>query len=81
MREVSIARNYAEALLTLATKAGAREAWGTVIEALGDAGASAARRSCAFCAAVTRGLSSTVRSVGTLTTASPSASTTVPQAS
>lgn len=40
MREVSIARNYAEALLTLATKAGAREAWGTVIDALGDAVAS-----------------------------------------
>jgi F-type H+-transporting ATPase subunit delta len=37
MREVSIARNYAEALLTLATKAGAREVWGTTISALGDA--------------------------------------------
>ena len=37
MREVSIARNYAEALLTLASKAGAREAWGTTISAIGDA--------------------------------------------
>jgi F-type H+-transporting ATPase subunit delta len=37
MREVSIARNYAEALLTLATKAGARDTWGATISALGDA--------------------------------------------
>lgn len=37
MREVSIARNYAEALLALAGKAGDAEAWGRHIGALADA--------------------------------------------
>jgi len=37
MREVSIAKNYAEALLALARKAGTPAAWGTAIGALGDA--------------------------------------------
>ncbi len=37
MRDTTIARNYAEALLALATKAGATEAWGAIIGALADA--------------------------------------------
>lgn len=37
MRDVSIARNYAEALLALANKANDREGWGVLISALGDA--------------------------------------------
>lgn len=37
MRDVSIARNYAEALLTLASKAKDPAGWGALISALGDA--------------------------------------------
>lgn len=37
MRDVSIARNYAEALLALATKANDRDGWGALSSALGDA--------------------------------------------
>jgi F-type H+-transporting ATPase subunit delta len=37
MREVSIARNYSEALLALARKAGDTAGWGAIISALGDA--------------------------------------------
>jgi F-type H+-transporting ATPase subunit delta len=37
MHEVSIARNYADALLTLARKADDTAGWGTLISALGDA--------------------------------------------
>lgn len=37
MRDASIARNYAEALLALATKAGDAEGWGALVSALGDA--------------------------------------------
>lgn len=37
MREVSIARNYAEALLALARKANDAEGWGVLASALGDA--------------------------------------------
>jgi F-type H+-transporting ATPase subunit delta len=37
MRDVSIARNYSEALLALARKANDTEGWGTMIGALGDA--------------------------------------------
>jgi F-type H+-transporting ATPase subunit delta len=37
MHQTSIARNYAEALLDLARKAGAMEAWGTLITAVADA--------------------------------------------
>lgn len=37
MRDVSIARNYADALLSLARKAGETAIWGGVISALGDA--------------------------------------------
>jgi F-type H+-transporting ATPase subunit delta len=37
MRDVSIARNYAEALLVLAGKAKDAEGWGVLISALGDA--------------------------------------------
>lgn len=37
MREVSIARNYAEALLTLARRANDTEGWGALASALGDA--------------------------------------------
>ena len=37
MHDVSIARNYAEALLALAGKAGDREGWGELVSALGDA--------------------------------------------
>lgn len=37
MRDATIAENYAEALLTLATKAGAVDAYGGYIAALGDA--------------------------------------------
>ncbi len=37
MREATIARNYAEALLALARKAQALEAWGTMISAVSDA--------------------------------------------
>ncbi len=37
MRDVSIARNYAEALLALAGKAKDAEGWGALISALGDA--------------------------------------------
>jgi F-type H+-transporting ATPase subunit delta len=37
MRETSIARNYAEALLALASKAKATSEWGGLISALGDA--------------------------------------------
>lgn len=37
MRDVSIARNYAEALLALATKATDRTGWGALVSALGDA--------------------------------------------
>ena len=37
MRDVSIARNYAEALLALARKAGDPAGWGTLASALGDA--------------------------------------------
>jgi F-type H+-transporting ATPase subunit delta len=40
MREVSIARNYAEALLALARKAKDTAGWGALISALGDAVAS-----------------------------------------
>jgi F-type H+-transporting ATPase subunit delta len=40
MREVSIARNYSEALLALARKAGDTAGWGALISALGDAVAS-----------------------------------------
>lgn len=37
MREVSIARNYAEALLTLARRANDTAGWGQLVSALGDA--------------------------------------------
>jgi F-type H+-transporting ATPase subunit delta len=37
MHDASISRNYAEALLTLATKAGDAEGWGATVSALGDA--------------------------------------------
>lgn len=37
MRETSIARNYAEALLALARKASDTAGWGTAVSALGDA--------------------------------------------
>ena len=37
MRETSIARNYAEALLALARKANDTAGWGTAVSALGDA--------------------------------------------
>jgi F-type H+-transporting ATPase subunit delta len=37
MRETSIARNYAEALLTLARQANDTAGWGTAVSALGDA--------------------------------------------
>ena len=37
MRDVSIARNYAEALLALARKAKDTAGWGTLASALGDA--------------------------------------------
>ncbi|MBK8248476.1 MAG: F0F1 ATP synthase subunit delta [Gemmatimonadetes bacterium] len=37
MRDATIARNYAEALLALATKAGATEGWGSLIGGLADA--------------------------------------------
>lgn len=37
MREVSIARNYGEALLALARKAGDTAGWGSLISGLGDA--------------------------------------------
>lgn len=37
MREVSIARNYAEALLALARKANDTAGWGALVSALGDA--------------------------------------------
>ncbi|MBX3173532.1 MAG: F0F1 ATP synthase subunit delta [Gemmatimonadaceae bacterium] len=37
MRDVSIARNYAEALLALASKANDRSGWGALVSALGDA--------------------------------------------
>ena len=37
MHETSIARNYAEALLALATKAQDAEGWGALVSALGDA--------------------------------------------
>lgn len=37
MREVSIARNYADALLTLARTAGDPTGWGAAVSALGDA--------------------------------------------
>ena len=37
MRDVSIARNYAEALLALAEKAKDAEGWGVLVSALGDA--------------------------------------------
>ncbi len=37
MRDISIARNYADALLTLATKANDRDGWGALVSALGDA--------------------------------------------
>jgi len=37
MRDTTIARNYAEALLALARKAGALEAWGTMISGVSDA--------------------------------------------
>ena len=37
MRDVSIARNYAEALLALATKAKGTAEWGGLISAMGDA--------------------------------------------
>lgn len=37
MRDVSIARNYAEALLTLARRANDTEGWGALASALGDA--------------------------------------------
>ncbi len=40
MREVSIARNYSEALLALARKAGDTAGWGALVSALGDAVAS-----------------------------------------
>jgi F-type H+-transporting ATPase subunit delta len=40
MRDSSIAKNYAEALLALATKAKATAAWGELVSALGDAVAS-----------------------------------------
>ncbi|MEP7383768.1 MAG: F0F1 ATP synthase subunit delta [Gemmatimonadota bacterium] len=43
MREATIARNYAEALLALARKANALEAWGTMISAVSDAVTSDAR--------------------------------------
>lgn len=37
MHDASISRNYAEALLALATKAGDAEGWGATVSALGDA--------------------------------------------
>ena len=37
MREPTIAKNYAEALLTLATKAGDMEGWGRALDAIADA--------------------------------------------
>ena len=37
MRDTTIARNYAEALLALARKANALESWGTMISAVSDA--------------------------------------------
>ena len=37
MRDASIAKNYADALLTLATRAQDAEGWGALVSALGDA--------------------------------------------